>query len=52
MDNFQMYEAQADTIDVDDIATNSKNRIVLSRIKRNQARERNWLFIENKHLLR
>lgn len=34
--DFHMYEAQADTIDVNNIATgNSENRIVLSRIKRN-----------------
>ena len=34
-----VYDAQADNIDVDDIATNSNNRIVMRRIKRNEAND-------------
>ena len=30
-----MYEAQADTINVDDIAKNRNNRIILHRLRRN-----------------
>ena len=43
------YEAQADTIDVDDIATNSNNRIVMRRIKRNYANyeDNEYLSIRN-----
>ena len=33
--NVNMYEAQADTINVDDISRNSNNRIVLRRLQRN-----------------
>ena len=33
----KIYEAQADIISVDDIAKNSNNRIVMRRIKRNEA---------------
>ena len=45
-----MYDAQADTIDVDDIVTNSNNRIVLRRIKRNAADEfYNGLYIQHRH---
>ena len=45
-----MYGA-ADTIDVDDIATNSNNRIVLRRLKRNDANDENngSLRIQNYH---
>ena len=32
-----MHEAQADSINVDDIAKNSNNRIVLRRLKSNKA---------------
>ena len=38
-----VYEAQADTIDVDDIARNSNNRIVMRRIKRNNADDKKSL---------
>ena len=46
-----MYNAQADTIDVDDIATNSNNRIVLRRLKSNDANDENneSLWIQNYH---
>ena len=44
-----MYEAQADTIDVDDIASNINNRIVLRRLKRNNADENDELRIQNEH---
>ena len=45
------YDAQADTIDVDDITTNSNNRIVLRRIKRNDANDEDneCLSIQNVH---
>ena len=45
--NIQMYDAQADGINVDDIATNKNNRIVLRRIKRNEADYNLW--IQNQH---
>ena len=41
-------EAQADIIDVDDIAVQVKNKIVLRRIRRNDANT-NSLYIRNKH---
>ena len=34
-----VYDAQADTISVDDIAKNINNRIVMMRIKRNNAND-------------
>ena len=51
MDNYQIYEAQADTISVDDIARNTNNRFVLRRIKRNNANESHddVLYIQNQH---
>ena len=46
-----MYDAQADNINVDDIATNSNNRIVMRRIKRNNADDtkNRALCIQNEH---
>ena len=44
-----VYDAQADTINVDDIATNSNNRFILKRIKRNDADDNNELHIQNLH---
>ena len=46
-----VYDAQADTIDVDDIARNINNRIVLRRLKRNDADDENneLLGIQNYH---
>ena len=45
-----MYEAQADSINVDDITINSNNRIVLYRLRRNEASQyTNSLYIENEH---
>ena len=43
-----MYEAQAHSINVDDIATNRNNRIVMSRIKRNED-DKESLWIQNQH---
>ena len=46
-----MYNAQADTIDVDGIATSSNNRIVLRRLKRNDANDdyNESLYIQHQH---
>ena len=45
-----MYDDQADTINVDDIATNSNNRIVLRRLQRNNANDtNNELWIHDEH---
>ena len=45
-----MYEAQADTINVDNITTNSNNRIVLRRLQRNNANDtNNELYIHDEH---
>jgi Ran GTPase-activating protein (RanGAP) involved in mRNA processing and transport len=52
MNNFQMYETKADTIDVDDIAANNNNRIVMRRIKANNEQdvyEKNELYIQHEH---
>ena len=35
MNTIQMYDAQADSINVEDIAKNDINRIMLNRMKRN-----------------
>ena len=47
----KIYDAQADSIDVDDIATDSNNRIVMRRIKRNHANDakNDVLWIQNHH---
>ena len=42
-----MYDSQADTIDVDEIATNIINKILLRRIKRNNAIDKTSLYIQN-----
>ena len=39
MDNFHTYDAQADTIKLEDIATNEDNRIVLRRIRYNKVED-------------
>ena len=44
-----MYDAQADTINVDDIAKDSNNRIVLRRLKRNNADDVKELWIQSEH---
>lgn len=47
-----MYETKADTIDVDDIAANNNNRIVMRRIKANNEQdvyEKNELYIQHEH---
>jgi len=46
----QMYDAQADSIKVEDIATNSNNRIVLERIRTNgNGVSSNCLYIQNQY---
>jgi len=45
--NTIQYDAQADSINVEDIATNVNNRIVLSRIKRNCEGDSEVLYIQN-----
>ena len=54
--NTSIYDAQADTINVDDIATDSNNRIVMRRLKRNvnddeitDPDQRKSLWIQNEH---
>ena len=51
MDNVQAYDAQAETIKVEDIATNGNNIIVLSRLQRNndEADVDKALWIQNNH---
>ena len=45
-----MYDALTDNIDVDDIAKNSNNRIVLRRLQRNNANDtNNALYLQNEH---
>ena len=48
-----MYEARADSINVNDIAENSNNRIVLRRIKRNNVNDvesyYKSLYVQNEH---
>ena len=45
-----MYDALTDNIDVDDIAKNSNNRIVLRRLQRNNANDtNNELYILDEH---
>lgn len=44
-----MYQARADTITVEDIANNSNNRIVMRRIKNNNADDRESLYIQHRH---
>jgi len=43
------YEALADSIKIDDIATNDNNRLMLRRIKRNDKSDRQNLWIQNQH---
>ena len=43
----QMYDAQAGSINVEDIATNSNNRLMLRRIKRNKETDIQDLYIQN-----
>jgi len=45
MNTNQMYDAQASSIKVEDIANNSNNRLILSRIKRNSADDSHQLCI-------
>jgi len=49
MNTIQMYDAQADSIKVEDIATNESNRDILRRIKRNCPSGGNILYIQNQH---
>ena len=43
------YEALAHSIKIDDIATNDNNRLMLSRIKRNNPEDHDKLYIHNQH---
>ena len=45
----QMYDVQAGSIKIEDIATNDNNRIVLNRMKRNRADDTDILYIQNRH---
>ena len=51
--NIQTYDAKADGINIEDIAANSNNRIVLRRIQRNSAEEDDdtdeYLWIQDQH---
>ena len=51
MNTIQMCDAQADSINVEDIASNENNRIVLCRIKRNSLDDENnqELYIQSLH---
>ena len=51
MNTIQMYDAQADSIKIDDISSNNNNRIVLRRIKRNSLDDENNqdLYIQSQH---
>ena len=49
MNTVQMYDAHADSIDIDDIASNENNRIILDRIKRNNPEDHDQLYIQNEH---
>jgi len=48
MNTIQMYDAQASSINVDNIATKDNNRVILRRIKRN-IDEDTALYIQNHH---
>ena len=48
MNTIQMYDAQADSINIEDIATNDNNRIILRRMKRNNPDD-DVLYIQNLH---
>ena len=52
MDNVQAYNAQSDSIDVDDITSDICNRAILRRLRRNEqvsASYHKTLFIQNEH---
>ena len=44
-----MYDAQANTISVDNIATSDNNVYVLRRLQRNDADDANSLWLQNHH---
>jgi len=44
-----MYDAQANSIRIEDIASNDNNRIMLERIKRNSVADDTELYIQNQH---
>ena len=44
-----MYDARADSINVDDIATNDNNRLMINRMKRNNPEDHDVLYIQNQH---
>ena len=49
MNTVQMYDAQASSINIEDIASNENNRIILGRIKRNNSEDYDKLFIQSEH---
>jgi len=51
MNTIQMYDAQADTIKIEDITTDDTNRVILHRIKRNSGDDdyNHVLHIQNHH---
>ena len=44
-----VYDTRADTINVEDISTDSNNQHVLRRLKRNEADDKKTLWIQNEH---
>ena len=49
MDDVARYDAWVNNTNVDDIATNRNNRIVMRRMKRNDANDNDELYIHNDH---
>ena len=47
MNTIQMYDAQADTIKMEDISNDDNSRVILHRIKRNDANDKINLFIQD-----
>ena len=44
-----MYDAQAGSVKIDDIATNVNNRFMLERIRRNSSDDSKVLYIQDQH---
>ena len=49
MNTAQMYDAQADSINIEDIASNENNRLMLNRMKRNDPEDNDKLWIHSQH---
>jgi len=47
MNTIQMYDAQVDTITMEDISNDHNNKVILHRIKRNSNHENNKLYIQH-----